>query len=470
MKSSPEFNLRVSTPVIPSGEGPRLVYGKFEIKGEEGSGILSSNLGFLIDISESMRIRLVTGDQFSELVKNGFTQEIMTDGVPAFQISAIPMEMVAEMPRRIDYVIEAMRIASEMLRERDTFSLVAFASQAECLIEQCPGRERDRLRKASLLLESLQLGDGTRLDKGLQFALRELTREPGQILPTRLILLTDGHTQNVAECYEIAKQARKRGIKIATMGIGSEFNEDLLIPLADLTGGNAYFVESPDLIPGIFNRELGSAMNILYRNLELKFLLPEGISLRNAYRVLPELSVLEMSPAQDGNLSLVFGDYEPSFLLEGLFEFVVEDGTPGTTRTIKAMLVWDDQDAGIRRQSVRKSIHIENTVIGSVQTDPEIMAVVERVGAFKFGTSALADANKAMTSLDSEEKSAATVRLRQAATRMLDLGEDDLAEELMEQASNFEAAGSLDPEAAKKIRYKTRRLGQFSQKPGVEDV
>ena len=57
-----------------------------------------------------------------------------------------------------------------------------------------------------------------------------------------------------------------------------------------------------------------------------------------------------------------------------------------------------------------------------------------------------------------EEKKAATVRLRQAATHMLDMGETNLAGTMFQQADMMEQSGNLDPEAAKKLRYETRRL------------
>ena len=117
--SPPELSFRVSTRVVPASEGPRLVYGLVEIKGGQGAEALPTNICFLIDTSESMRIRLVTEKQFTELVKNGLAKEVMTDGVPAYQITAAPNGWMAQLPRRIDFVSDALRIASEMLRESD---------------------------------------------------------------------------------------------------------------------------------------------------------------------------------------------------------------------------------------------------------------------------------------------------------------------------------------------------------------
>ena len=194
----------------------------------------------------------------------------MTDGVPAYQVKAIPSELLSSLPRRIDYVAEALTVASEYLRPADFFSLVAFAGWAQCLIPSVSGAERPRLRLAARELEQTRLGDETQMAEGMAMGLAEIERRGSRSHAARMILLTDGHTLKVNECYQWADRARQAGVKLTTMGIGAEFNEDLLIPLADSTGGSAYYIETPDQIPDAFRKELGSVQRITYRNLEVK--------------------------------------------------------------------------------------------------------------------------------------------------------------------------------------------------------
>ncbi len=52
----------------------------------------------------------------------------------------------------------------------------------------------------------------------------------------------------------------------------------------------------------------------------------------------------------------------------------------------------------------------------------------------------------------------ATQRLRAAATRLLALGEVELAEQAEQQAQKIEQGGQLDQAAAQKMRYATKRL------------
>src|SRR4030067_1185348 len=112
----------------------RLIYVLVEISGGEGADSLPSNLSFLLDTSDSMRIRLVTDEQFSELAKNGLAQEVMTDGVPAYQIKSVSNEMSKQFPRRIDYVSQALKVVGDFLRPVDYFNVVAYASRSQILI------------------------------------------------------------------------------------------------------------------------------------------------------------------------------------------------------------------------------------------------------------------------------------------------------------------------------------------------
>ena len=389
----------LSSDVIPVSEGSRLVYLLLELAGGEGSQALPSNLGFIIDTSDSMHIRLVSNEQFLELAKNGQAQEIMTDGVPAYQITSIPNELLVNYPRRIDYVSKALEVASEFLRPFDRFTLIAFASRAHRMISSAPGSEYMRLQQAARELEYIRLGDQTQMAEGIAMAFNDVMhqeRHSGALsFANRLVLLTDGHTKNVKACYDWAKQARQAGLILSTMGIGSEFNEDLLIPLADMTGGNAYYIESPEQLPDAFKRELGSALHISYRNVEIKMHLSAGVQIRHAHRVLPQLSEFDPGPDMDGSYALLMGDYDPTVPASLLLEMIIPPKSEGEYRIAQAMLAWDDVEGEIARSQQRQDITVEISEMASVPVNGRVMNIIERVSAFRIGVQALNAAQSA---------------------------------------------------------------------------
>jgi Ca-activated chloride channel family protein len=275
-----------------------------------------------------------------------------------------------------------------------------------------------------------------------------------------MILLTDGHTLKVNECYQWAKRARQAGVKLTTMGIGTEFNEDLLIPLADETGGAAYYIETPDQIPEAFRKELGAVQRITYRNLELKLQLTGEVNLRQVYRVLPELSYFDPGPDMEGSYALLLGDYDPGAPVTLLLELVVPPWKAGVYRLAQTLLAWEDPTSQAERHNLRQDVTVKIAEEAAGNQEERVMNIVEKVGAFKMGTYALDHAQSAALTGDTQDKDAATVRLRQAATRLLDLGEIGLADSMLKQADVLESSGNLDIEVTKKLRYETRKISK----------
>ncbi len=457
-----KLNLKYSfaASAIPVTGQRRLIYVLVDISGGEGADSLPSNLSFLLDTSDSMRIRLVTDEQFSELAKNGLAQEVMTDGVPAYQIKSVSNEMINQFPRRIDYVSQALKVVGDFLRPVDYFNVVAYASRSQILIPPTLGKERKRLQQTARELEYLKLGDETHLAEGMALALRELRQASDRQYAPRLVLLTDGYTRNVKECFELARQARKSGIKLSTMGIGIDFNEELLISLADLTGGNAYFIETPEQLPEAFRKELGAALRISYRNVEVKVLLAQGVELRRVHRVLPELSDFDKGSDTDDSSSLWLGDYDPASPQSLLLELVIPPLNAGSHPLAQLLLVWDDPKGELVRQSERGHLDVLLSSQTTAFIDERVLDIIEKVGAFRMGTKALEAAQNAALSADQGEKSSATLRLRQAATQLLNMGEQSLADSMLHQAEHLEKSGTIDPESTKHLRYETRRMTQ----------
>ena len=416
----------LSSTAVPVTREQRMVYLLLETGGGDGSQSLPLNLALVLDCSDSMRIRLVTNEQFARLAHNGQMQEIMKDGVPAYQVQGISPEELQSFPSRMDYVARALGIVAEFLRPADHYSVTTFASQAYLLVPARTGADRARLVQAGRELNYLHLGDETRLAEGMSLALEQLQRAKDRACSCRMVILTDGHTLNVSECYATAERAHQGGVLLTTMGIGTEFNEDLLIPLADLTGGKAYYIETPDQIPDAFRSELGAAMRVSYHNLEVKLLLSAGVLLNRVHRVLPELGAFDPGPSQQGSYSLALGDYDPA--------------------------------GGAARLNQRQDILIHMVEGSTVPLNGRVMNFVEKVGAFKMGTSALQAALGG-------DPGAATVRLRQAATRLLDMGEGELANAMLTQAQALEQGGVADPNLTKRLRYETRRLASSMGQP-----
>ncbi|HET92072.1 MAG TPA: VWA domain-containing protein [Chloroflexi bacterium] len=456
MNESHELSLTCSlnTPILPITDTPRLLYLLVEIHRDDSrdTAALPVNLALVVDVSESMHIRVATDEQFKELARMGALQEVLIDGVPAWHSTDIPNDLMTRLPRKIDRVQDALRAAVEQLRPADRFSLVAFAGQAVTLVPNTRGSEKRRLLDQVDGLDDLQLGDDTYIGQGMGLGIAELRREASSDLANRLLVLTDGFTSDEMDCRQLAVQASQIHIPISTMGLGGEFNEELMIPIADQTGGEAYLVENPEDIPAAFAQELERAQAVHYRNLELKLRPSQGIEIRAAYRVRPSIAPLKMS-AENGSHTLALGDLvagdEPALLLE----LIVPPRLEGTYRLAQVLLACDHPAGGLAGLKTRADVVAEFTS-DATETPGQVASViqvVEALSAYKLQRNAQAD-------LKVGNVAGATRKLRAAATRLLDMGQEELAAEADRQASELEQHGQADPRLTKKLHYETRKL------------
>jgi Ca-activated chloride channel family protein len=97
----------------------------------------------------------------------------------------------------------------------------------------------------------------------------------------RVLLVTDGLANiGLTNSDEIVSQAAglfSRGVSTSTIGIGEDFNEDLLIPMAMAGGGNSWHVEKPEDMQRIFSVELQGLMSQFAHSATLGAIPADGV-------------------------------------------------------------------------------------------------------------------------------------------------------------------------------------------------
>jgi Ca-activated chloride channel family protein len=65
-----------------------------------------------------------------------------------------------------------------------------------------------------------------------------------------------------------------------TIGLGDDYNEDLMAALAEASQANYYYVRDAEKLPGIFSEELGAARSVIARSVTIRITVPEGVRIR----------------------------------------------------------------------------------------------------------------------------------------------------------------------------------------------
>jgi Ca-activated chloride channel family protein len=447
----------LSQETLPASRPTRVVYLLLEIRPLELPGPAPRfpvNLGIVVDKSDSMLVPILSAEQFQEMSRQGAVHEVLVDGVPVWQFEKLTADCKIKAPCSLDSVKQALRVALDKLTAADRFSLVAFASDAQVLVAAQAGSHKRDLARAIDELDRLQLGTDTYLAAGLNAGYDQVKQASTHEMINRLIVLTDGFASDATDCATLAQKAASQGIAISTMGVGAEFNEELLISLADLSGGNAYFINDLSQITAAFAEELSGAQKITVRDLFLKIRLSEGVGIRRAVRVKPFISDLGYHAIGDRSVQVPLGDVVNDGRLVLLLEVLAPARAEGTFRLAQAALDYSDPLREVRGENAHYDLvvrYAQNSPV--VRVNPKVLNIVERVSAFKLQTRALEEVRVG-------NPSGATEKLRAAATRLLNLGETDQAHAALQEAENLEQHGKMTAVGKKHLRYDTRRLTQ----------
>jgi Ca-activated chloride channel family protein len=439
-------------PYIPVTHQRHLVYVLVEVDpGAVPTAGASINLGLVVDASRSMSIPILTDQQFQKLRSMGMARQKTVDGVRVWQFD-VPKGYHIEAPSNMDFTKEALRTVADLLRPEDRFSLVAFAEDALLMIGSTSATRKSELVEAVDRLDRIDLGDETYMARGMAMGHKQiasgLAAGSAADASSRMIVLTDGYTKDEGEARTWAQQAKQAGIVVSTMGLGLDFNEELLISLADASGGESYFIEDPQEIPAAFRQEMVRAQSVTWHDLSLSLDIPGDVTLRRAHRVRPSIASTEI---EDGVLSL--GNLEAGRPPAALLELVVPPRPEGTYRLAQIALqgrAAAAQAAQVIAQQDVVARYTERPSLAS-QTDPHLMSVVQAVSAFKLQSQAIEEASQG-------DVARATRRLRTAGERLKEMGQEDLGETMLVEADLLEKEGQMSSGGTKKLRYGTRKL------------
>ena len=355
--------------------------------------------------------------------------------------------------KKIQNLREAAKRVVDRLAPEDTISIVAFSDRKYLIAANQPVTDKEALKKK---IGRIRDGGGTAISGGMAQGLAELEKTRGPDRVSRMLLLTDGQTfGDEKACRKLGKQAGDRGIVVNALGLGDDWNEDLLDAIAEASGGVADFIDSPDKIESVFERAVQSMQDTVVQNAQMVLRLASNVTPRHVWQVLPMISNLGYRPLSDRDVQVTLGELEKGQPRSLLVEMLIGARPAGRYRIAQAEISYDVPGLHLVGQKVKTDILLDLTADASLakQYDPEVMNIVEKVTAFKLQTRALEEAKMGNVA-------GASQKLRAAATRLLEMGETELAESALEEAENLEKSGQMSSHGTKKLRYETRKLTQ----------
>ncbi|OJH39439.1 vWA domain-containing protein [Cystobacter ferrugineus] len=176
---------------------------------------------------------------------------------------------------------QAARHLVDLLREDDWLAIVHYGSDVRGLrgLPATPDNRKQMLQ----YIDGIWDDGGTNISAGLQEGRAQVRASGCTGCVERIILLSDGQpTEGLIEDADLSalvRDIRTGGITVSAIGVGTDFNEDLMQGFAELGSGAYGFLEDAAQLGSLFQKDLRQASTSVARDVALSFTLPQGVRL-----------------------------------------------------------------------------------------------------------------------------------------------------------------------------------------------
>jgi len=159
---------------------------------------------------------------------------------------------------------DAALASIDRLGPNDIVSVIAYDNTVEVLVPATKITDKQALRAA---IERLTAGGSTALFAGVSKGAAEVRKFVDRQRVNRIILLSDGQANvgpsSPAELGNLGSSLIKEGISVTTLGLGLDYNEDLMTQLARKSDGNHYFIENSEDLARRFGYEFDDVLSVV---------------------------------------------------------------------------------------------------------------------------------------------------------------------------------------------------------------
>jgi Ca-activated chloride channel homolog len=347
---------------------------------------------------------------------------------------------------RLDKVKVAAHQIIDQLTPEDVLSIIIFNDRAEVIIPATPVTNKPALKaKISMMIAS----GGTEIFQGLQAGIEQNRRYLGPKLVNHVILLTDGNTFGDQDrCLELAREASQQGIGISAMGLGQEWNDEFLDELASTTGGTSSYINSASSVVRFLNDHVRNLTDAFAERVRISIAPDPDIQLESAFKLLPQPQPLAID---EGYIQL--GSLQSNRLISVLFQLQIPANAAVGFRSI-ARVMGSGDILQNRRQSFQAISDISIEISESPPQEDPPVSILEALGKLTLYRMQ----ERAHEALERGDVREATRRLENLATRLLAIGEEDLAHQARAEARRVAHTSALSDKGRKTLKYQTRHL------------
>jgi Ca-activated chloride channel family protein len=214
---------------------------------------------------------------------------------------------------RLKRVQDAARHALTLLKPTDTLAVIAFAHNCEVLLPSTPISERARIEEIIDKVDMFNVDPGgTAMDEGIARGLAEVEKNVGPGKVSQVVVLTDGETSGEQNCRKLAKDAAGKQIRFTIIGVGTEWNSNLIKDLAKLAEGRWHYIDVNDAAAAekVFSDEFKHLAATAFTNVEMHLRLKKDVKIKRVRMVVPEIKEMPTTEPEERHLVASLGALE----------------------------------------------------------------------------------------------------------------------------------------------------------------
>ncbi|MCZ8341580.1 MAG: VWA domain-containing protein [Leptospira sp.] len=189
---------------------------------------------------------------------------------------------------KMDSVIEASSALINWLTRHDAVTIIAYSADVQ-LIQ--PITQLTEKISVTDKIQNIQVATSTNLSGGWLSTLKAVANAKIPNAYKRVILLTDGNPtlgiKDKESLVQIAKDHSAAGISTTTIGVGNDFNEEMLVEIAKAGGGNYYYIDNPEKASDIFFTEFGDIGALYGQAIDVELHFAPGVRLNQVLSEIP---------------------------------------------------------------------------------------------------------------------------------------------------------------------------------------
>ena len=175
----------------------------------------------------------------------------------------------------------------QKLRPSDSISVVAYDDNVDLVVPSIECVDKINIIRA---INSIQVAGATNLHGGWLMGAEQVALKKSNKSINRVLLLSDGNANSgLMSPVDISRQCSQlseTGITTSTYGLGHDFNEDLMVKIANSGLGHSYYGQTSQDLMDPFNEEFQTLINTVATEIKVKEEYPNyiNVQLMNNYQ------------------------------------------------------------------------------------------------------------------------------------------------------------------------------------------